>query len=165
MSTKFNPDKLWAQQIIRAKIKDEEFICALVRKRYEGEDVETIGAGEYLGLEKEEIYPMIVDSNPDSETFGKRIRKQDSEPTNVRLKFTQKYTPEIAKEWKKMCGYSTLGKTEYIWKFREGAFHAEEDFWDVPITEAYDQTVKGKQVIVIEKDKPNNTRTSSKTTG
>jgi len=163
--TKYNPDKLWAQQIIRAKIKDQEFICALVRKRYEGEDVETIGAGEYLGLEKEEIYPMIVDSDPDSETFGKRIKKQGSEPTNVRLKFTQKYTPEIAKEWKKMCGYSTLGKTEYIWKFREGAFHAEEEFWDTSITEAYDQTVKGKQVIVIEKDKSYNSRSNAKSTG
>lgn len=162
---KFNPDKLWAQQVIRARIKDEEFICALVRKRFEGEDVEIEGAGEYIGLETETTYPMVIDSDPDSETFGKRIRKKDSEATNTRLKFVQKYTPEVAKEWQKMCGYSTLGKTEYIWKFREGAFHAEEDFWGTSIKDAYESTVKGKQVIVIEKDKPNNTRTSTKTTG
>lgn len=162
--TKFNPDKLWAQQVIRAKIKDEEYICALVRKRYEGEDVEMEGAGEYIGLEKTEVFPMVVDSDPDSETFGKRIKKAGSESTNTVVKFSQKYTPEIAKEWQKMCGYSTLGKTEYIWKFREGSFHADEDFWSTSLKEAYEQSVQRKQVIVIEKDKPNNTRTSSKTT-
>lgn len=165
MATKFNPEKLWAQQVIRAKIKDEEYICALVRKKFEGEDVEMDGAGEYLGLEKEEIHPMTIDSDPDSETFGKRIKKQNTEATSTRLRFTQKYTPEISKEWQKMCGYSTLGKTEYIWKFREGAFHAEDDFWTTNLQDAYEQTVKGRQVIVIEKDKPNNTRTSTKTTG
>lgn len=162
--TKFNPDKLWAQQVIRARIKDEEFICALVRKRFEGEDVEMEGAGEYIGIESVLTYPMMIDSDPESETFGKRIRKTNSESVSTQLKFTQKFTPEIAKEWEKMCGYSALGKTEYIWKFREGAYTAENNFWKLSMDDAYEKTVRGKQVIVIEKDKSDNSRTSTKTT-
>jgi len=150
----------WAQHIIRAQQDGKDYIFALVRRQYADNDIETVGPGEYLGLDRASSYAKITDNDPDSETFGQRIDKPNSEPIGIRMTFIDEFTPENVKKYKKMCGINNFGKTEYIYKFRQEniAVSKVDEFWKIPQDEAYDKYVLKETVVKIEKDKPDNRR-------
>ncbi len=149
----------WAQHIIRAQQDGKDCIFALVRRKYSEDDIEQVGSGEYRGLSKEAAYLKITDPDPDSETFGKRISKPNSEPTGMKMIYTDKFTPENIKKYKSMCGITNFGQTEYIYKFKQVNISADklDEFWSIPQDEAYDKYVLNTREIVVkvEKDKPN----------
>ncbi len=149
----------WAQHIIRAQQDGKDCIFALVRRKYSEDDIEQTGPGEYRGLSKEPSYLKITDPDPDSDTFGQRIPKPNSEATGMKMIYLDKFTPENIKRYKSMCGINHFGQTEYIYKFKQVNITADkiDEFWKIPQDKAYDQYVLNKQEIVVkvEKDKPN----------
>lgn len=156
---KLTEDNFWAQTIIRAQQDGEDYIFALVRRKYADDDIETTGPGEYFGLSRTESYARITDQDPDSETFGKRIDKPNSEPIGVKMTFKDKFNSANIKKYQKMAGINSFGQTEYIWKFKQINISADkvDEFWDIPQDDAYDRYVL-KQVVKVEENKPNSRR-------
>lgn len=141
---------LWAQQIYRYQDpKGDEFIAALVFKKFSESDVE-MKHPEYVGITKQEVRDMITDNDPDSETFTKRIPDQRGEVVRTVWKFTDKATPEMLEKYKKLAGSTNAGITSLIWKFREGAHTCREAdvFWATPMKEVYQQYVLNRSPMV-----------------
>jgi len=157
---KLTEDNFWAQHIIRAQQDGEDCIFALVRRKYSDDDIETTGPGEYIGLDRKPSYAKTTDNDPDSDTFGQRIDKPNSEPIGVRMELKDKFTPKNIAKYKKMCGVTSFGQTEYIWKFKQINVAADkiDEFWDIPQDKAYDRYVLKEQLIKIEENKPNTRR-------
>lgn len=163
---KLTEDDFWAQQIIRAQQDGKDCIFALVRRRYSEDDIESTGPGEYIGVEHQKAYPKITDNDPDSETFGQRIYKPNAEPTGIKLIYQDKFTPENVKKYKSMCGITSFGSTQYIYKFKQINITADKlnEFWTEPQDEIYNKYILKENVIKIETDKHNNRpRNASKT--
>ena len=157
---KLTEKDFWAQHIIRAQQDGEDCIFALVRRKYSDDDIESVGAGEYIGLDRKANYPKITDPDPDSDTFGKRIDKPNSEPIGIRMVLKDKFTKENIEKYKSMAGVTSFGQTEYIWKFKQININADkvDEFWSIPQDEAYDKYVLNAKVLKVETDKPNNRR-------
>lgn len=154
---KLTDKDFWAQHIIRAKQDGKEYIYALVRRKYADDDIESTGPGEYLGLDKKPSYQKITDNDPDSDTFGQRIDKPNSEPTGVRMIFTDEFNAKNIAKYKSMCGINGFGQTEFIWKFKQINLSADQvdEFWSLEQDKAYNKYVLKEQVIKIEKNQPN----------
>jgi hypothetical protein len=153
----------WAQQIVKIEQDGDEYLFALVRRRYSHDDIEPVGPGEYIGAKTVEKFAIITDQDPDSDTFGKRIRKPNSEPIGTRIVFQDKVTPENIAKYKSMAGVTDFGATSYIWKFKMQSTQANsaKQFWDLSVDEAYNKFVLQEQVVKVETDKPNNRRKNS----
>jgi len=156
---KLKTEDYWAQHIIRAQQGGKDYIYALTRRKYSEDDIESTGAGEYVGLTREEKFPKITDNDPDSETFGKRVSKPNADPVGVKLVYLDEVNSTNIKKYKDMVGINGFGSTEFIWKFKQINISADkiDEFWSITQEDAYDKYVL-KQVIKIETDKPNNRR-------
>lgn len=156
---KLTEKDFWAQHVIRAQQNGEDFIFALCRRKYSDDDIETTGPGEYIGLTRQEAFAKITDNDPDSDTFGERIDKPNSDPIGVKLIFKDKFNEANIKKYKSMCGTNGFGKTEFIWKFKQEsiAVEKESEFWKIPQDEAYDKYVLKNKVVLVE-EKPNSRR-------
>ena len=73
------PDAYWAQYIVRTHSAGKDYLYALVRRRYSEDDIERDGVGKYIGVIEEERFPMVTDTDPESDTFGKRIKQEGKE--------------------------------------------------------------------------------------
>jgi len=157
---KLTENDYWAQHIIRAQQDGKDYIFALVRRKYDEDDIETTGPGEYLGLSREERYPKITDKDPDSDTFGKRIDKPNAEPIGIRLIYKDEFNAKNIEKYKAMAGVTGFGETGYIWKFKQINLTADNvnEFWEIPQEEAYDKYIVKQQVVKIEENKSNNRR-------
>jgi hypothetical protein len=149
------PNDYWAQYIVRTHSADKDYLYALVRRRYSEDDVERDGRGKYIGVEEEPRYPMITDTDPESETFGKRIKQNDKDPVGVKLKYTLELNDKNIKDMKTMCGAigDPFGETRFIWKFKERAVATDNvrNFWELTWEEAHKRFIeRSKQVIEIE---------------
>lgn len=148
----FNFDEYHAQRIIRVHFGGEDFIAALVRRRYDDFDVEQTGPGEWIGAETIPVFKMIRDNDEDSPTYGKRIPEPNTEPTRFKRQYNIKFTPEAVKNFKKLQGSRSFNKTELAYVYRDGSFFVpkEEDFWTKPMALLYDEVVHGKQTVNVE---------------
>jgi len=97
------PKDYWAQYIVRTHSAGKDYLYALVRRRYSEEDVEREGRGKYIGVEEEPRFPMVTDADPDSDTFGKRIKQTDKESVGVQLKYTMELNEKNIADFKTMC--------------------------------------------------------------
>ena len=79
------PEDYWAQYIVRTKSDGKEYVYALVRRRYSDDDIESKGPGSYLGVSEDDRFEIITDTDPESDTFGKRVPKPDSQPVGKNL--------------------------------------------------------------------------------
>ena len=82
------PGDYWAQYIVRTRSAGVDYLYALVRRRYSEDDIERDGRGKYIGVEEEPRFPMTTDTDPESETFGKRIKEANKESVGVKLNYT-----------------------------------------------------------------------------
>ena len=157
---KLTEDNFWAQHVIRAQQDGKDYIFALVRRKYSETDIETTGPGEYLGLDRKSSYPKITDNDPDSETFGKRIDKPNAEPIGIRMIFKDEFNTKNIAKYKSMCGVTSFGQTEYIYKFRQINLSADkiDEFWEIKQDKAYDKYVLKENVVIVEKNQPNSRR-------
>ena len=153
------PEDYWAQYIVRTRSESKEYLYALVRRRYSEDDIEAKGPGTYLGVKEAERFEIITDTDPDSETFGKRVSKPNSEPVGKKLKFTLPFNAKNIGDFKKMCA-APFGETKYYWKFKERTITAEDEkeFWTVDWSEAHKRFIHGKQVIEIEQKNQHDNR-------
>ena len=149
---KLSEKDFWAQQVIRAQQDGKDCIFALVRRRYSEDDIESVGPGEYFGIDRKPNYPKVTDNDPDSETYTQRIDKPDAEPTGVRLIYLDKFTPENIKKYKSMCSVTTFGTTQLIYKFKQISITADKDneFWSSPQDEVYNKYILKETIIKIE---------------
>lgn len=151
---KLLPTDYWAQYIVRAQSNGKDYIYALVRRRYSDDDIEPKGPGQYLGVSEEDRFEKITDDDPDSETFGKRIPKPNSEAIGKSLKYTLDFNKKNIDDFKKMCAAvgTPFGETRFYYKFKERTITAEntDEFWTLDWTEAHKRFIHGKQVIEIE---------------
>ena len=154
------PNDYWAQYIVRTHSAGKDYLYALVRRRYSEDDVERDGRGKYIGVKEEPRYPMVTDTDPESETFGKRIRQDDKESVGVKLKYTLELNKKNIADFKIMCGAlgDPFGETRFVWKFKERAVGSDnvKNFWDLSWEEAHKRFIeRSKQVIEIEQtEKP-----------
>jgi hypothetical protein len=157
---KLTDNDWWALNIVRAQQDGKDCIFASVRRKYSEDDIETKGSGEYIGLSKKQSFPRITDNDPDSDTFGQRIDKPNSAPIGTKMVYTDEFTPENIKKYKKMVGTNHFGQTELIWKFKQVniSVDIEREFWEMSQEEAYNKYVRKEQQITIAKDKPNSRR-------
>ena len=149
------PNDYWAQYIVRTHSAGKDYLYALVRRRYSEEDVERNGPGKYIGVEEEPRFPMVTDTDPESETFGKRIKQTDKESVGIKLKYTLELTDKNIADFKVMSAAigDTFGETRFIWKFKERAIASDnvKNFWDLSWEEAHKRFIeRTKQVIEIE---------------
>mgnify|MGYP003648408654 FL=1 len=162
---KLQPTDYWAQYIVRTQSNGKDYIYALVRRKYSDDDIEPKGPGEYLGVGEEDRFEKITDSDPDSDTFGKRISKPDSQPTGKKLKYTLAYNKQNIDDFKKMCGAvgTPFGETRFYYKFKERTITAEssDEFWTLAWNEAHKRFIHGKQVIEIEQTNKHDNRPRS----
>ncbi len=155
---KLGPDEYWAQVIYRAQQAGKDKIYALVRHKYTEDDIEATGPGEFIGLKHIKRYTKQTDQDPESETFGQRIDKPDSEPIGTQLVYEDAYTPENVTKYKKMVGVNNFGETKFVWKFKQmniSGDHNPEEFWEIKQNEAYDKYVSRNPVIKIDTNKKN----------
>ena len=156
------PEDYWAQYIVRTQSGGKEYVYALVRRRYSEEDIEPKGPGEYLGVAEDDRFEIITDTNPESETFGKRVSKPDSQPIGKKLKFTLPLNVKNIGDFKKMCAAvgTPFGETKFYWKFKERSITAEDEkeFWTIDWNEAHKRFIHGKQVIEIEQKNQHDNR-------
>ena len=61
------PESYWAQYIVRTHSAGKDYLYALVRRRYSEEDIERDGTGKYIGVIEEERFPMVTDTDPESD--------------------------------------------------------------------------------------------------
>ena len=149
------PESYWAQYIVRTHSAGKDYLYALVRRRYSEEDIERDGRGKYIGVEEDPRYPMITDTDPDSDTFGKRIKQNDKEPVGIKLRYTLEFNEKNIRDMKTMCGAigDPFGETRFIWKFKERAIATDNvsNFWELDWEEAHKRFIeRSKQVIEIE---------------
>ena len=154
---KLTEDNYWAQHIIRAQQDGKDYIFALVRRKYADNDIETVGHGEYLGLSKKDSFARITDPDPDSDTFGQRIDKPNSEPIGTRMIYKDLFNEKNIKKYKSMCGINPFGQTEYIFKFKQINVSADliDEFWTIPQNKAYNKYILKEQVVKVETNIPN----------
>ena len=147
----------WALNIVRAQQDGKDCIFASVRRRYSEDDIETKGSGEYLGLSRKKSFPKITDNDPESDTFGKRIDKPDAEPIGTKMIYTDEFNEKNIKRYKSMCGATSFGETELIWKFKQVNISVDlvDEFWTLSQDEAYSKYVLKEQQIKIAQNKPN----------
>lgn len=159
MAKKKLTDKdFWAQQIYRTQQNGKDFVYALVRRRYSEEDIESVGPGEYIGTKRKEKFPIITDSDPDSDTFGERIPKPNALPVGTKLIFLDKWNEDNIKRYKSMAGITNFGETQYIYSFKQTSITANDvkEFWKIPtLNDAYKKFILKEKVIVIEKNQHN----------
>ena len=149
------PESYWAQYIVRTHSAGKDYLYALVRRRYSEEDIERDGKGKYIGVEEDPRYPMITDTDPESDTFGKRIRQKDKESVGIKLRYTLELNEKNIDDMKTMCGAigDPFGETRFIWKFKERAISTDNvsNFWELDWEEALKRFIeRSKQVIEIE---------------
>ena len=112
-----NPDKYWAHIVYKVEKAGKPFIAGVLRKRYgdDFEDIDDSGLAEVtLGIVSERKKRKFTDTNPDSETFGERIEDPDDEGGELQQKFILPMTDEVVEEFRKMCGDSNYGSTQYV---------------------------------------------------
>jgi len=156
---KLNDNDFWAQQIYRTQQNGKDFIYALVRRRYSVDDIETVGPGEYIGTERKEKFPIITDSDPESETFGERIPKPNALPVGTKLIFQDSWNEKNIKRYQSMAGITNFGETQYIYSFKQTSIAANniKEFWKLPsLDDAYKKFILKETVIVVEENKHNN---------
>ena len=149
------PEDWWAQYIVRTRSGGKDYLYALVRRRYSEDDIERDGRGKYIGVDEEPRYPMVTDTDPDSETFGKRIKADKKESVGIKLKYTLEFTDKNIADMQTMSGAvgDPFGETRYIWKFKERAIASDnvKNFWELDWEEAHKRFIeRTKQVIEIE---------------
>ena len=149
------PNDYWAQYIVRTHSAGKDYLYALVRRRYSEDDVERDGRGKYIGVEEEPRYPMVTDTDPESDTFGKRIQQEGKESNGKKLKYTLEFNEKNIGDFKTMCGAigDPFGETRFIWKFKERAISSDNvsNFWELDWEEAHKRFIeRSKQVIEIE---------------
>ena len=149
------PESYWAQYIVRTHSAGKDYLYALVRRRYSEEDIERDGVGKYIGVTEEERFPMVTDTDPESDTFGKRIKQEDKESNGKKLKYTLEFNEKNIGDMKTMCGAigDPFGETRFIWKFKERAISSDNvsNFWELDWEEAHKRFIeRSKQVIEIE---------------
>ena len=149
------PEDWWAQYIVRTRSGGKDYLYALVRRRYSEDDIERDGRGKYIGVDEEPRYPMVTDIDPESETFGKRIKANEKEAVGIKLKYTLDFNEKNISDLKQMCAAvgDPFGETRYIWKFKERAIASDnvKNFWDLDWEEAHKRFIeRTKQVIEIE---------------
>jgi len=149
------PESYWAQYIVRTHSAGKDYLYALVRRRYSEEDIERDGTGKYIGVVEEERFPMVTDTDPESDTFGKRIKQEDKESNGKKLKYTLEFNEKNIRDMKTMCGAigDPFGETRFIWKFKERAIATDNvsNFWELDWEEAHKRFIeRSKQVIEIE---------------
>jgi hypothetical protein len=154
----------WAQQLVRIEQNGKEYIFALVRRRYSRDDIEPVGPGKYIGAKTVKKYAIITDKDPDSDTFGERIQKPDSEPTGTRIVFIDEINEANIKRYKAMADVNSFGETRYEWKFKMQSTQANsaKQFWDLSVDAAYKKFILKEQVIKIEENKSNHRRRVTK---
>jgi hypothetical protein len=152
----------WAQQIVKVEQDGKEYLFALVRRRYSKDDIEPVGPGEYIGAKTVQKYAIVTDQDPDSDTFGERIKKPNSEPIGTRIVFTDEVNEANIKKYKAMADVNNFGQTRYEWKFPMQSTQANsaKQFWELSVDEAYKKFILKEQVIEIEakENKHNNRR-------
>ena len=146
----------WALNIVRAQQNGKDCIFASVRRRFSEDDIETKGSGEYLGLDRKESYPRITDQDPDSETFGERIDKPNASPIGTKMIYKDEFNAANIKKYKSMCGTTSFGQTELIWKFKQVQISVDlvDEFWSISQDEAYSKYVLKEKQLVITQEKP-----------
>lgn len=156
----------WAQQIIRAQQDGKDYLFALVRRRYAEDDIESVGPGEYIGVEHQKNFPKVNDTDPDSTTFGQRIDKPNAEPTGIRLKYQDEFNAKNIEKYKSMSAVTTFGTTQHIYKFKQINITADKlnEFWTEKQDDIYDKYILKENKIVIknETNKPDNRRKTTK---
>jgi len=150
----------WALKSVRAQQEGKDCIFASVRRRYADDDIETKGAGEYLGLSRKQSFPRMTDQDPESDTFGQRIDKKGANPIGTKMIYTDEFTPDNIKKYKTMCGTTNFGSTELIWKFKQVQISVDlvDEFWSMSQDDAYKKYVLKEQTIKIAQNKPNSRR-------
>ena len=156
------PEDHWAQYIVRTQSGGKEYVYALVRRRYSDDDIESKGSGEYLGVSEEDRFEIVTDTDPESDTFGKRVPKPDSQAIGRKLKYTLPLNTKNITDLKKMCAAvgTPFGETKFYWKFKERTITAEDEneFWTIDWSEAHKRFIHGKQVIAIEQKNQHDNR-------
>jgi len=157
------PESYWAQYIVRTHSAGKDYLYALVRRRYSEEDIERDGTGKYIGVIEEERFPMVTDTDPESDTFGKRIKQEDKESNGKKLKYTLEFNEKNIRDMKTMCGAigDPFGETRFIWKFKERAISTDNvsNFWELDWEEAHKRFIeRSKQVIKVEQKNINDNR-------
>jgi hypothetical protein len=142
----FNFDEHWASVIYRASRGKVDYIGASVRRKYDEDDIERYGPNTLIGLQTVEVHKKITDTDPESETFNKRINDPDSQVVKTRTTFVTKFTPEEVKKYKKLGGTTNMGETRYVYLFREHAYEAPDvdEFWTSKMSDVYDKVVKNR---------------------
>jgi len=98
---------------------------------------------------------MVTDTDPESDTFGKRIQQEGKESNGKKLKYTLEFNEKNIGDMKTMCGAigDPFGETRFIWKFKERAISSDNvsNFWELDWEEAHKRFIeRSKQVIEIE---------------
>jgi len=156
------PEDWWAQYIVRTESGGKEKIYALARRRYAPDDIETKGPGTFLGIKEVDRFEMIRDTDPDSDTYGKRIPNPSGEPSGKKQEYTYDFNDKNIKDFKQMVASigTPFGQTRFTYKFKERTINCinEDEFWSIPWNEAYERYILGKQVIELKQPNINNSK-------
>jgi len=159
----FSFDEHWGQQIFRTKKGPKEFLWALVRRKYDEDDIERKGIGIHIGVEEKPIFEMETDQDPESVTFGKRVPKrrivydtagnpkEEDMPVETRFTYIHEVSPVNIKKYKKLEGHNTLyGYTQFYWVINDRKVKCDnpEDFWKYNIGEVQKYVIPEKVSIV-----------------
>jgi len=128
---KFSFDDHFASRIVRVIGPKQDYLCALVHRKYDDIDVDTIGGGEWIGYKLVPQYRKISDNDPESETYGKRIDDPSQEPIGNKPQFDFETNEKNIKEFKKLVGNTVLGETIFVLRIDNSAYRAGniEQFW------------------------------------
>ncbi len=156
----FSFDNSWAQQIFRGHQNGKDFFWSLTRKRYAPDDIERKGRGTLIGVKEEIVYELETDNNPESTTFGDRVPKkkvvfdtagnphEEEVRIETRYKYTHEANPSNVAKFKKMCGYSTIFRTDtqLYWVFLGRVVRADdsEKFWKQTLKQVKDTAIPAK---------------------
>ena len=151
----FKFEDYWASKIVRAIGTKEDYLCALVHKRFGESDVETHGGGEWVGFKTEPIYDMVFDNDPESETFQQRIPNPNTEPIGTKPVFDKPRNEKNVESFKKLVGTTILGTTQFNIRIDRSAYSAdsEADIWETPAQEVRDVYTKAKKTVYVETGK------------
>lgn len=151
----FDPKKYWASRIVRVISPSGEKVCGLVFRRYSETDVERVGLGTWIGMEEVPEYPMRLDTDEDSDTFGKRIEDTTAEPINIKTKFFDEWNKANIEKYQAMVGETVLGNTELIFRIGAKAYDAEtpDEFWTATKKEIQDKYQSKVKTVIIREEK------------